>query len=199
MDAQHIHAWEQGNVARALLAGHGFGSPLLSTQPSAIMPPVYPLIVAFFFRVFGIHTAQSIFAIHAFDCLINALACIPVFLLARRSFGPRAALMGGLGLGLLSQRHLLFRSLGLVHAPAAALPALAAGTGAGDGESHRAWDSGPVLACSRASRRSLSHPYWSSFPSCSCWPPSGWRARANAGCCPAWSHRSPWRRPSLPG
>ncbi len=91
MDADHIHAWEQGNVARALVAGQGFGSPFNSTQPSAVMPPVYPLIVAAFFRVFGVHTAQSIVAIHAFDCLINALACIPVFLLARRSFGPRMA------------------------------------------------------------------------------------------------------------
>jgi len=92
MDANHIHAWEQGNVARALLAGHGFGSPFGSMQPSAVMPPVYPLIVAAFFGIFGIHTAQSIQAIHAFDCLINALACIPVFLLARRSFGERTAL-----------------------------------------------------------------------------------------------------------
>jgi 4-amino-4-deoxy-L-arabinose transferase-like glycosyltransferase len=91
MDASHIHAWEQGNVARALVAGHGFGSAFASTQPSAIMPPVYPLIVAGFFLLFGVHTAQSIFAIHAFDCLINSLACIPVFLLARRSFGERAA------------------------------------------------------------------------------------------------------------
>jgi 4-amino-4-deoxy-L-arabinose transferase-like glycosyltransferase len=92
MDADHIHAWEQGNVAQALLAGQGFGSPFQSTQPSAIMPPVYPLIVAVFFYFFGIHTAHSIFAIHAFDCLINSLACIPIFFLARRSFGPRVAL-----------------------------------------------------------------------------------------------------------
>jgi 4-amino-4-deoxy-L-arabinose transferase-like glycosyltransferase len=91
MDADHVHAWEQGNVARALVAGHGFGSPMVSTQPSAIMPPVYPLIVAVFFRLFGVHTAQSIYAIHVFDCLINALACIPLFLIARRSFGERAA------------------------------------------------------------------------------------------------------------
>ena len=56
MDANHIHAWEQGNVARALLAGHGFGSPFVSNQPSAIMPPVYPLIVAVFFHIFGIHS-----------------------------------------------------------------------------------------------------------------------------------------------
>src|SRR5208337_3560074 len=95
MDVNYIHAWEQGNVARALLAGQGFGSPFLSTQPSAIMPPVYPLIVAVFFHLFGIHTAQSIFAIHAFDCLINSLACIPIFLIARRSFSPRVALWAG--------------------------------------------------------------------------------------------------------
>jgi hypothetical protein len=92
MDAAHIHAWEQGNVARALVAGRGFGSPFVSDQTSAIMPPVYPLIVAAIFEVFGVHTAPSIFFVHAFDCLINALACIPIFLVARRSFGQRVGL-----------------------------------------------------------------------------------------------------------
>lgn len=92
MDAEHIHAWEQGNVAEALVAGHGFGNPfdVSHPQPSAIMPPVYPLIVAVLFHFFGIHTAASILAVHIFDSLINALTCIPVFLLARRSFGERA-------------------------------------------------------------------------------------------------------------
>jgi len=88
-DANHIHAWEQGNVARSLVAGHGFGSPFQSDQPSAVMPPVYPLIVAVFFRVFGVQTASSILAIHIFDCVVNSLACIPIFLLARKNFGER--------------------------------------------------------------------------------------------------------------
>ena len=91
MDADHIHAWEPGNMARNLLSGHGFGSSLDSTQPSAMLTPVYPLIVAGFFRVFGIHTFAAITAIHVFDCLINSLTCIPIFLLARRSFGERVA------------------------------------------------------------------------------------------------------------
>jgi 4-amino-4-deoxy-L-arabinose transferase-like glycosyltransferase len=91
MNADHIHAWEQGNVARALVAGRGFGSPFVSDQLSAIMPPVFPLIVAFCFKIFGVHTAASIFAIHAFNCLISALACIPLYLIARRSFGERVA------------------------------------------------------------------------------------------------------------
>ncbi len=91
MNADHRHAWEQGNVAEALMAGRGFGSALMSNQSSAIMPPVFPLIVAASYKIFGVHTATSIFAVHAFDCLLSALACIPVFLMARRSFGERVA------------------------------------------------------------------------------------------------------------
>lgn len=91
MDADHIHAWEPGNMAENLLAGHGFGSTLNSTQPSVMMTPVYPLIVAALFHMFGVHTPGSIFAVHALNCLLNALAVIPIFLMARRSFGERGA------------------------------------------------------------------------------------------------------------
>ena len=92
MDASHLHAWEPGNVAESLLAGHGFGSPFPSNQLSAVMPPVYPVVIAVLFKLFGIHTEASIFAAHALNCLLSALACIPVFLMARQSFGERAAL-----------------------------------------------------------------------------------------------------------
>jgi 4-amino-4-deoxy-L-arabinose transferase-like glycosyltransferase len=91
LNADHLYAWEQGNVARSLVAGHGFGSPLVSTQSSAIMPPVFPLVVAGAFELFGVHTPASIFAVHAFNCVISVLATIPVFLLARRTFGRRVA------------------------------------------------------------------------------------------------------------
>lgn len=97
MNPDHLHAWEPGNVAEALLAGHGFGSPFASTQLSAVMPPVYPLIVATIFRCFGIHTWAAIFVAHALNCVLSALACIPLFLMARRSFGERAALWAGWG------------------------------------------------------------------------------------------------------
>jgi len=97
MDAGHIHGWEPGNVAQAIVAGKGFGSSFISDQPAASLSPVFPLIVAVFFRIFGVHTANSILAVHVFNCLINALACIPIFLLARRSFGERAAKWAGWG------------------------------------------------------------------------------------------------------
>jgi 4-amino-4-deoxy-L-arabinose transferase-like glycosyltransferase len=97
MQPYFVTHWEQGNIARALLAGQGFGSPLPSIQPSAMMTPVFPMIVAFFFKLFGIHTLTSILAILSFNCLLSSLACIPVYLVARRSFGPRVALWAGWG------------------------------------------------------------------------------------------------------
>jgi hypothetical protein len=90
MNADHLHAWEPGNVAEALLAGRGFGSPFASGQLSAVMPPVYPVIVAVLFRWFGIHTWTSIFAAHALNCLLSALTCMPIFLMSRRSLGESA-------------------------------------------------------------------------------------------------------------
>lgn len=86
-----MHIRQQGRVAEALLAGRGFGSPFNSNQVSAIMPPVYPVIVAVFFKVFGVQTTASILAVHAFDSVLSALASIPVFLMTRRSFGERVA------------------------------------------------------------------------------------------------------------
>lgn len=87
--------FEQGNVARALLAGEGFGSSLPSHQPSAMMTPVYPLLLAGIFGIFGVQTLAAVIAMLSLNCLFSALACIPVFLMTRRSFGPKVALWAG--------------------------------------------------------------------------------------------------------
>ena len=120
MAADHMHAWEQGNVAEALVAGRGFGSPFQSNQLSAVMPPVYPIIVAGLFKLFGIHTASSIFAAHLLNCVISALACIPIFLVARRSFGERAAWWSAWGW---AQRSAVSPSIYQSHAVTRPLPA----------------------------------------------------------------------------
>jgi len=95
MSPYNVAHYEQGNVARSLLAGHGFGSPFLSDQPSAILPPVYPLVVAGLFAIFGIHTQAAMIAILSLNCLFSSLACVMVFFIARRSFGSRVALWSG--------------------------------------------------------------------------------------------------------
>jgi 4-amino-4-deoxy-L-arabinose transferase-like glycosyltransferase len=90
-----VSHWEPGNVARALLAGEGFGSPFLSHQPSAIMTPVYPMIIAGIFAIFGVHTKAAILAALGLNSLFSALAAIPIFLLARNTFGDSTARFAG--------------------------------------------------------------------------------------------------------
>jgi 4-amino-4-deoxy-L-arabinose transferase-like glycosyltransferase len=97
MSPFNVMHYEQGNVARSLLAGNGFGSPWLSNQPSAVLPPVFPVIVAAVFKAFGVHTATSILALSAMNCFFSALACVPLYFLARRSFRERVALWAGWG------------------------------------------------------------------------------------------------------
>jgi 4-amino-4-deoxy-L-arabinose transferase-like glycosyltransferase len=91
LDPANLYRWSYGNVARALVAGRGFGSALHSNQLSAMMPPVYSVIVAIMFKLFGVFTHGAIFAVHAFDSVLSALAVIPIFLMTRRSFGERVA------------------------------------------------------------------------------------------------------------
>jgi 4-amino-4-deoxy-L-arabinose transferase-like glycosyltransferase len=92
MGPAHDHfkfGFETGRIARSLAQGEGFSSPLFEkTGPTAWMTPVYPLIVAGFFKVFGVYTKSALFAILSFQALISSLTCIPIFYFARNSFGP---------------------------------------------------------------------------------------------------------------
>lgn len=89
-------AGESGRIARSLAAGHGFSSPYFAdTGPTAWLAPSFPALLAGMFKVFGVYTKAAALAILSFDCLLAALTCIPVFLIARRTFGDLAALWAG--------------------------------------------------------------------------------------------------------
>ena len=91
LDPFVLEHWAFGRVARSIAQGHGFGSPLADTGLSALLPPVYPYIVAGIFKVFGIYTVTSIIATLALNSNISALTCIPIFFVAKKCFGDRAA------------------------------------------------------------------------------------------------------------
>src|SRR5262249_2462351 len=56
--------YEAGRIAKSIIQGHGFSSPLFSdTGPTAWMTPVYPYIVAGFFKVFGLYTLTAAVAL----------------------------------------------------------------------------------------------------------------------------------------
>jgi 4-amino-4-deoxy-L-arabinose transferase-like glycosyltransferase len=88
--------YETGRIARSLAEGEGFSSPLYEkTGPTAWMTPLYPLIVAGFFKVFGVYTKTAAFALLSFNALISAVTCVPLFYLAREGFGERVARVAG--------------------------------------------------------------------------------------------------------
>lgn len=95
----HWHfGYETGRIARSLVEGKGFGNPLFAeTGPTAWMTPVYPLIVAGVFKVFGVYTRASALVLLSLNALTSALTCIPIFFIARRTFGGRAAKWAGWG------------------------------------------------------------------------------------------------------
>ncbi|HEV2303981.1 MAG TPA: glycosyltransferase family 39 protein [Candidatus Acidoferrales bacterium] len=91
---------EAGRIARSVAQGQGYSSPYFAnTGPTAWLAPVFPLVLAGVFKTFGVYTKASALAILSLDCLLSALTCIPVFLIARRTFdapsGERAALWAG--------------------------------------------------------------------------------------------------------
>jgi hypothetical protein len=88
--------FETGRIARSIARGDGFSSPLYEkTGPTAWMTPVYPYIIAGFFKVFGVYTKSAAFAILSFNALTSALTALPIFFFARKSFGERAAKWAG--------------------------------------------------------------------------------------------------------
>lgn len=85
-------SWEMGWTARSIFLGNGFSSPFLPiTGPTALVPPLYPYLIAAAFHFFGLYTSASAFAVLAFNSLCSALTCIPLYYLVRNSLPERVA------------------------------------------------------------------------------------------------------------
>ena len=88
--------WETGRVARSIVTGEGFSSPYSKpTGPTALIPPVYPYLVAGVFKLFGIYTASSALVLLTLNNLFSSFTCVPVFLIARKVFGLPVAFWAG--------------------------------------------------------------------------------------------------------
>jgi 4-amino-4-deoxy-L-arabinose transferase-like glycosyltransferase len=79
---------EVGSIAAALAAGHGFCCLFRQpTGPTAWLAPVYPLLVAGIFKVFGTFTPRSFYAAAVMNSIFSALACFPIYYAAQRIGG----------------------------------------------------------------------------------------------------------------
>jgi hypothetical protein len=79
---------ETGNIARSLAMGNGFSDALREgTGATAWLTPVYPLLLAGIFRIFGIFTAASFVVAVALNVAFSAAACLPIFYAGRKIAG----------------------------------------------------------------------------------------------------------------
>jgi 4-amino-4-deoxy-L-arabinose transferase-like glycosyltransferase len=90
-------AWEAGRIAKAIVTGYGYSDPfanvvLAHTGPTSWLPPVYPLLMAAVFKLFGIYTAASAWVLLAINCFFSALTALAIWEIAARCYNQRVAL-----------------------------------------------------------------------------------------------------------
>ncbi len=80
--------WEMGRIARALVTGYGYADPFRGhTGPTAWVPPLYPLLIAAVFKLFGVYTLRSAWMLLALNSLFSAATAPLVFKLGLHLFG----------------------------------------------------------------------------------------------------------------
>lgn len=83
---------EMGRVSSALLKTGELRSPfLLDSGPSAVMTPVYPLLIAGIFKALGTKTAPAAWAVMVLQALLSSLTCVAIYWIGKLSFGGSAA------------------------------------------------------------------------------------------------------------
>ncbi|MHC4476817.1 MAG: ArnT family glycosyltransferase [Planctomycetota bacterium] len=88
VDQGWAFGFEAGRIAKSIASGTGFSSPLpFESGPTAWLMPGYPLLLAFIFKLFGIYTQNAAIAAFVFNCLFSALACVPIYYIAKKLFG----------------------------------------------------------------------------------------------------------------
>ena len=75
---------EAGGIARWIVTNHTFSSPFHDAHgPTAWMAPIYPVIVACIYLVFGVQTQASALAVMCFNALCSAATGVIVYQIAK--------------------------------------------------------------------------------------------------------------------
>ena len=79
--------FEAGRIARSLAEGHGYANPFNGVSgPTAWIPPLYPLLLALAFKLFGVYTNAAAFFVLTVDSLFSALTAPAIYEIAARCF-----------------------------------------------------------------------------------------------------------------
>ncbi len=86
-DGHFDFGFEAGRIAQSLVNGHGYGNPFNGVSgPTAWLPPVFPLLLALCFKLFGVYSRGSALAVMVLDSLFSALIAPAVYEIAARCF-----------------------------------------------------------------------------------------------------------------
>jgi 4-amino-4-deoxy-L-arabinose transferase-like glycosyltransferase len=86
---------ETGHIAYSVATGKGFSSPFQrDSGPTAWLTPVYPLLVAGIFKVFGVYTRAAFFAAISANIVFSSATCVPIFYAGKRIAGVGVASAG---------------------------------------------------------------------------------------------------------
>lgn len=81
------YGWEMGRIARALVLGHGYADPFVpGTGPTAWVPPLYPVLLAGVFKLFGIYTLASGWVVLTINSVFSAATAPAVYEIAARCY-----------------------------------------------------------------------------------------------------------------
>lgn len=97
LDGDHFQfGWEMGRIARALVTGYGYADPFSGhTGPTTWVAPLYPLLLAGIFKVFGVFTLRSAWVILTINCFFSALTTRTTYEIAARCYSHRIAVWSG--------------------------------------------------------------------------------------------------------
>lgn len=77
--------FEAGRIARALVQGHGYANPFNGVSgPTAWLPPLYPLLIALSFKLFGVYSRGAAFFVLACNSIFSAAIVPAVYEIAAR-------------------------------------------------------------------------------------------------------------------
>lgn len=87
IDDHFDFGFEAGRIARSLVQGHGYANPFNGwSGPTTWLPPLYPLLLALAFKLFGIYTRGAAFFILTANSFFSALIAPAVYEIAARCF-----------------------------------------------------------------------------------------------------------------
>ncbi|HET8638435.1 MAG TPA: hypothetical protein VFL96_16425 [Acidobacteriaceae bacterium] len=88
-----MFGYEMARVARALVTGYGYADPFNGhTGPTAWVAPLYPLLIAGVFKLFGIYTALSAWMLLTLNSIFSALTAVFIYHIANCCYGRKVAL-----------------------------------------------------------------------------------------------------------